>query len=113
MEDNKKQTQATAPAEQVASNIIKFKKPYKFEDHEYTEIDLSGIEDMTTAQMIQAERIFERGGAVSALKEMNVEFACIVASMVTDKPVEFFNGLPGREGGKIQKQVSAYFFEQD
>lgn len=93
--------------------IIKFNKPYTFEGQTYTEINLAGLDDLSTTQLQQAERIFERGGGVSAMKELNIEFACIVASIATGKPLEFFNNLPAREGNKIKTAVGSYFFGSD
>lgn len=33
------------------SLVLKFRKPYKFEGREYTEVDLSAMEDMTAADL--------------------------------------------------------------
>lgn len=93
------------------SNYVEFTKPFKFEGEEHKGVDLSGLEDMSTEQLTQAERIFERSGGVSALKELNLEYTCIIASIVTGKPLEFFKALPAKDGNKIKTQVGAYFFD--
>lgn len=90
--------------------LVTFSKPYDFEGETFHSLDLSPVEDLTTEQIMQAERIFEKSGGVSALKELNLEYAIIVASMATGKPVEFFKGLPGKDGSKVKSRVSAYFF---
>lgn len=33
------------------SLVLKFRKPYTFENQEYTEVDLSGMEDMTAGDL--------------------------------------------------------------
>ena len=91
-------------------NLVTFKKPFIFEGQTYESLDLSGLENLSTEQLCQAERIFERSGGVSALKEMNLEYAIIVANLATGLPVEFFKALPAREGSKVKNRVSAYFF---
>lgn len=90
--------------------IIELSQPYSFEGEEYKQIDLSELESFTANDMIAAQRIFDRGGAVSVLPEMNLEYACIVAARVTKKPVEFFKGLPAKDAVKVKNRVSAYFF---
>ena len=35
------------------SLVLKFKKPYKFEGREYTEVDLSAMEDMTAGRPLR------------------------------------------------------------
>lgn len=89
---------------------IQFDKPYIFEQKEYTGVNLAALDDMTTEQLCQCDRIFERSGGVSAMKELNIEYACIVAAQVTDLPQEFFQGLPAKEGNKIKTKIGAYFF---
>ena len=37
------------------SKLVKFNKPYKFEDETYNSIDLSGLDDLTTTDLIAAE----------------------------------------------------------
>ena len=94
------------------SNVIKLAKTFKFEGKDYNEIDLTGLEDLTTADISECEKLFERNGNFSALKEMNLEYCILVANKVTGLPVEFFNALPAREGAKVKQAVSAYFFQE-
>lgn len=95
------------------SNIIKLAKIFNFEGKEYKEIDLSGLEDLSTSDLKECEKQFERAGNFSALKEMNLEYCILVASRVSNLPIEFFNSLPAREGNKVKQAVSAYFFQED
>ena len=36
--------------------IVKFKKPYRFEGRDYTEVDLSGLERLTVKDAIEVQR---------------------------------------------------------
>ena len=57
-----KATAAQEPAEdQEESLILKFRKPYMFEGKEYTEVDLSAMEDMTAEDLClrQAGGVFQ------------------------------------------------------
>ena len=91
--------------------IIKFKKPYKFEGKEYTEIDLSGMEDLTAEDMIAVNRIMKRTSAgVDVMPEVTVEYACHFAARAAKMPVEFFMQLPPKYGMRIKSRVMAFLF---
>ena len=93
--------------------LVVFKKPFMFEGVEYTEIDLSGIEDMSGEQLIMAHRHFAKSKGVSLTPELDPGYAAIVGSMVTGKPIEFFKSLPAKELAKVKRVVSGFFFSED
>lgn len=107
MENKKKET---APENEY---LLRFTKPYHFEDETFTEVDLSAIEDITAADMIAAQKLMSKGGAVDVLPEMSVQYACYIASRVSDKPVEFFTGLPARDAIKLKNIVTGFIFGAD
>lgn len=90
--------------------IVKLKKPYQFEGQEYKEIDLSGLQKLTAQDLIAAEKQYAATGQASAVTEMSIGYACIVAATATKKPVEFFNGLPAPETIKIKNVVTTFFY---
>ncbi len=90
--------------------IIKFNKPYNFEGKEYTEIDMSDIESLTTQDLASIDKKYASSGQVDALKEMTVSYACILAAQATSKPIEFFNYLPAKEGVKLKTMVTAFLY---
>lgn len=105
---------AAAPEEQEENKyLIKFRKPFVWEDDTYTEIDLSGLEDMSARDMIQAQRTMERSGSINVLPEMSLEYACIFASKATKMPVEFFQALPPKEAIKVKNKVTNFFYGED
>lgn len=91
--------------------LVKFNKPYTFEGNQYTEVDLARIESMTVKDLAEAEKLFTLQGNVAALNEMSIAYACIIASIATNKPDAFFTGLPANEGIKIKNLVLNFFFE--
>lgn len=91
--------------------IVKFRKPYEFEGKEYKEIDLSGVENLTTKNLVDADKQFVKQGNTAVMNEMSVGYACIIASKATKKPVEFFLRLPSNEGIKIKNIVMGFFYE--
>lgn len=94
-----KATAAQEPAEdQEESLILKFRKPYMFEGKEYTEVDLSAMEDMTAEDLCAMGKIMTKLGIVNPVAEMTVDYAIYMAARASGKPVEFFQG-PAPQGG--------------
>ena len=61
-------------------NVIKLTKPYKFEGETYEEVDLSGLENITARDMIEANKAYDRSGGFSIMPEMSMEYALFIAS---------------------------------
>lgn len=102
--------EAEQQTEEENSYVIKFRKPFVFEDQTYESVDLSGLEDMSARDMIQAQRIMEKSGSINVLPEMSLEYACIFASRATKMPVEFFQSLPSKEAIKLKNKVTNFFY---
>jgi hypothetical protein len=90
--------------------LIEFKNPYIFEDKEYTQIDLIGLESLTAKDLIDAEKQFAASGQVAAINEMNIGYVCIVAAKASKQPVEFFEKLPANEAIKVKNAVTGFFY---
>ena len=106
-------TAAETQKQEENKYLIKFRKPFIFEDETYKEIDLSGLEDLSAKYMIQAQRTMERSGSINVLPEMSLEYACIFASKATKIPVEFFQALPPKEAIKVKNKVTNFFYGED
>lgn len=92
-----KATAAQEPAEdQEESLILKFRKPYMFEGKEYTEVDLSAMEDMTAEDLCAMGKIMTKLGIVNPVAEMTVDYAIYMAARASGKPVEFSRACPPR-----------------
>lgn len=92
------------------SMIIKFSRKYSFEDREYEELDLSGLENMSATDMIAANKILEKSGSFSFLPEMSLEYACIISARATKIPVEFFKSLHPKDAIKVKNRVTSFFY---
>lgn len=102
----------SAPKPEGNEYIVTFKKPFTFENKVYDSIDLSGLEDLTGAQLCDAYRQFTKNKNQSFTPELTPAFAAIVATMVTGHPIELFYQLPAKYLNKIKTTVSNYFFEE-
>ena len=100
--------------EDEESLVIKMKKPYRFEGKEYTEIDLTGLEELTAADMIAIESRYDRGNpGINVMPEVKVGYAMMMAARAAKLPVEFFNGLPPREATKVKNRIMGFLFGSD
>lgn len=88
---------------------VVFNKPYTFEGETYDKIDLSGLDNLTAADMIAANKILDRTGSFTFLPEMSLEYACIIAAKATKLPVGFFKGLHPKEAVKGQEPCDSFF----
>lgn len=91
-------------------SILKLSKPYTFEGNTFNEIDLSGLENLTAADMIKAQKVLDRSGTFSVIPEMSLEYACIIAANATSQPIEFYKGLNPRDAIKVKNRVTSFFY---
>lgn len=88
------------------SHVMKFGKPYIYKGETYTEIDLSGVANMTGMNVRQAENRMEEEDIRAAEKTLNYYYCCLIASMATGKDVAFFLGLPLSEAVQLRAEVN-------
>lgn len=96
----------------VENHVMQLEKPYFFEGREYREIDLNGVADLNSMQESAAENRMAREGFVVTETSFNYLYACVIASMATGLPEDFFTGLPICEAVKLKNAVNdGDFFE--
>ena len=104
---------------QLKSHALKFAAPYTYEGSEKNElkgqtfegIDLSGVGELNTMSESTAENRLVAAGFNPVNTGRNYLYCCIIASMGTGYPVDFFAGLPLCEAVKLRDAVDADFFE--
>ena len=95
--------------------VLRFGKPYKFGGQEYTEVDLSGLEDVTAGVLENVGKIAAKKnpGMNPALQEMSLTFCTYLAQRVAKLPLEFFEKLPAREAIKLKALVTNFLYGGD
>ena len=88
------------------SHIMKFGKPSTYKGEKYTEVDLSGVANLTGMNVRQAENRMEEEDIRAAEKTLNYYYCCLIASMATGKDVAFFLGLPLAEAVQLRAGVN-------
>ena len=131
MEKNKLETAATEREEMEAMEaqaraeggedtepedlVLRFGKPYKFGGQEYTEVDLSGLEDTTAGDLARCAKITTRKhkGLNTATLEMTTEYSITMAHIVTKLPLEFFERMPSKSAIELKGIVVGFLFGAD
>lgn len=100
-------------AEQETENhVMRFEKPYFFQGKQYEAVDLSGIALLNSMNESEAENRMAMEGFMITENSFNYLYACVLASMATKLPEDFFTGLPLQELSKLKNAVNdAGFFE--
>ena len=88
--------------------VVELSKPYVCDGTEYTELDLSGMMEMTgkdfrTVEMVVASR---RQNIVGA--EQTITGACAIAAQATGLTIEFFEGLPMVDALAVRNKVLTF-----
>ena len=93
------------------SMVVKFNKPFRFDGKEYTEVDLSGLDDLQASDMIAVNKYMQRtSSGIDVMPEVSLEYACVLASKAARLPIEFFTSLPPREAMKVKNRVMGFLF---
>lgn len=93
--------------------VLRFQKPYSFEGETYTEVDLSGLEDLSAADLCKVGKMVKKIDGVDPIAEMSLPYAIYMAARVTGKPLEFFQQLPAREAVKLKNLVAGFLYGGD
>lgn len=109
IEEAKKEEQA------VGENtlIVTLSKTYDFEGEKISEIDFSGLEDVTAKTMIKANKVLTATGDVQIMPESSLHYALIIAAECTKYPIEFYETLRPKDATKIKNTVTGFFYGEE
>ena len=109
-EQSKQTEKTTETTDNVVSFVVPFPRPQDFEGKTYKELDLSGLEDLTTVDLTSCEQMFMKAGLSDPTKEFNTTFCMLVAHKATGLPLEFFNSLKIPNATAIKSVVSSFLY---
>ena len=95
------------------SLIVKLSKTYNFEGEQISEIDFSGLEDVTAKTMIKANKVLTASGDVQIMPESSLHYALIIAAECTKYPIEFYETLRPKDATKIKNTVTGFFYGEE
>ena len=109
IEEAKKEEQAVGEN----SLIVTLSKTYDFEGEKISEIDFSGLEDVTAKTMIKANKVLTATGDVQIMTESSLHYALIIAAECTKYPIEFYETLRPKDATKIKNTVTGFFYGEE
>lgn len=88
---------------------VTFGKEYSFEGRMIKELDLSGLEDLTTMDAQEVDRAMIKLNHHPQSKFKDTLFCKHVAMRVTGLPVEFFNSLRWKDMNEVTSRITLFF----
>lgn len=107
--ENKKVTKEAGDAD----SIVKLSRTYDFEGDKISELDFSGMENVTAEDMIKANKVLASSGTVTVLPENDLHYTLIIAASATGYPIEFFKALKPKDAIKVKNKVTSFFFGEE
>jgi hypothetical protein len=88
---------------------VKLSQTYNFEGKQISEVDLSGLEDLTTADAGYIDRVMAKLNYHPRDKFRDIVYTKHIAMKVTNLPIEFFNGLKWKDMQAVTSRIAIYF----
>lgn len=89
--------------------VIPLSKAYDLDGQKIKEVDLSGLEDLTTADGEYIDRVMAKMTYHPKDKFRDLTYTKHIAMRVTNLPIEFFNALKWKDQQAITSRISIYF----
>lgn len=89
--------------------VIPLSKTYILDGREISEVDLSGLENLTTADGEYIDRVMNKLNYHPKDKFRDLTYTKHIAMRVTNLPVEFFNALKWKDQQAITSRITVYF----
>lgn len=93
--------------------IFKLKKSVVFESNEYTQFDLSGLEELSGEEYGSLCKQAENLDGVDMIPEKSLTFAYLAAAKVTGLPYDFFKKLGAKDTCRLRYAISSFFLSED
>ena len=89
---------------------VVFEKPYTFEKKEYTEIELTEMENLTAEDVFAAEAYARRKtGGGFGVAENSAPYLLHLAAAAAKLPIEFMEGLPVKDVARVKYAAMGFF----
>lgn len=91
--------------------ILDLKTPVEYQGMKITQIDMTGLRDMTGRELNVIYDLYaSQGGSGFALQESTLLFAQVVASRVCGYPLEAIMELKAKDSVYLKNRVYRFFF---
>lgn len=89
---------------------LKLGDPFLFDDMEVSELDLSGLVELSASDMCAIDRQMSVMGYSYARPEVIGQYAVLVAARVNKKPWEYCNNMKARDYIRLREMIRAFFY---
>ncbi len=93
--------------------IFKLKKSVVFESNEYTQFDLSGLEELSGEEYGNLLKQTENLDGADMVPEKSLTFAYLAAAKVTGLPYDFFKKLSAKDTARLRYTIGSFFLSED
>ena len=93
--------------------IFKLKKSVVFEGNEYTQFDLSGLEELSGEEYGSLLKQAENLDGADMVPEKSLTFAYLAAAKVTGLPYDFFKKLSAKDTARLRYTIGSFFLSED
>ncbi len=88
-------------------------RTYHFEGKEISQLDFSGMENVTADNIIKANKMATTTGHSALLPEQDLYHTLLIGADVTGLPIEFFKQIKARDAIKVKNMVTSFFFGEE
>lgn len=112
MAEEKKDNVKTIEIKAPTDDILKLSKTYSLDGREISELDLSGLKDLTMADYEQVRKYLTSKGVTppSVLAEADPIVTNAYAAVACKLPFEFFDGLNLKDGYAVKNHVMGFIY---
>lgn len=91
---------------------VKLMQPFEYDGKTYSEIDVSGLLELTAGQLCEIDRKMLQLGYTGYRPEMTRQYALFATAKANNMPDDWLYGLKGRDSARLREIVALYFFMQ-
>lgn len=101
---------AFSPAEEKPKVVVRLYDAFLWDGEEVSEVDLSGLYDMTAMDMFAVDEQMRIRGFSGMNPEITRQYALLTAAKINKKPWEWLNRIKARDAVRIKNVVAGFFY---
>lgn len=103
----------TASLPEKTDLTVTLSRPYMFEGNEFTTLDLSNLENITTRALAEVSKVFATTEYLHPRPESDTTYCCMLAAQAIKQPYQFFDNLPAKDALKVRNVIQTFFQSED
>lgn len=104
------ENKAAQEEEKMPNLLFNLEKPFMFEGEEVKSIDLNGLYNFSIQDMYTLNQEMYRLGFRGSNLESTLEYCCMAAALMNNKPYEWLYGMGVRDAIRFKNTVNTFFY---